>query len=369
MTLVSHVGDPAGGEMSYGGMTLVAGYPMQPPAWRGSTRTVPVSGTVGEPVASVTVNGRAAVIAGLTFSGEATLVEGRNVLTVKATDLVGNRATKFLTVTLNTQPPPRPTAGTWLAVTTAASYPLSGTKTAGTSIWINGVERVPLDGALSWAATAADLVEGDNLFSVVARNALGTVSSALTVNLIVDRLPPVLAITSPPKTNLATFPVTGTVDDSLTVVRVNGVVAARSGKTFECVVPLVEGAQMVTITATSPNNYTASTTSTVTRGTIPAMTAVSPSPGTILYVDRAVPLTIEAADKEGDALSYRMLLDGTVLKEWDSRASFSWTPTLAQRGTHRLEAQVRDAFGGLASAQVNLCVLRNPVSPPLVTSD
>ena len=367
--LLSHAGEPAGGEMSNGAMTLVAGYPTQRPVWPGGIRTMTVTGTVDEPVSSVSVNDMPATISGLSFAAEITLVEGLNLITAETVDLAGNRAATSITVTLDTQPPPKPTVGASLIVTTANDDTLSGTKISGTSIWIsaeggNEVEVVPLNEATTWSATITQVVEGDNLLSVVAKDALGNVSATVTVNVIVDDLPPVITLTSPTKTNLTPVLVTGTVDDSLTVVEVDGVMAARSGRTFECVVPFTEGAHPVTITATSPNNHAATTTATITLGTMPTITAVHPSDGALLYADDVIPLTIEATDKEGDALSYHLLLDGMTLSEWTGSASFSWMPILAQRGNHLLEVQVRDGFGGYTSQHVGVYVVRQPVPPP-----
>lgn len=69
------------------------------------TRTITVTGTVGEPNATVTVNEQAATVTDQAFSAQVTLDEGDNAITVVAVDRAGNRATASVTVGLDTVPP------------------------------------------------------------------------------------------------------------------------------------------------------------------------------------------------------------------------------------------------------------------------
>ena len=362
-SLIFSTGQPSGGD-ALGVFTIMAGYPTEPPAWPPGTRTILVTGTVDDPTASVIVNGIAATLSPGTFSANVPLTEGPNTLTAVFTDPAGNSSSVSITVTLNTQPPPRPTVWTPLAVTTASSYPLSGTKTPGTSIWINGVEVVPLNDATTWSAMVT-LVEGDNILLIVAKNALGNVSASATANIIVNNLPPVitLAPTTPAKTNLTPFTLTGTVDDSLTRVEVNSLVATRSAKSFEAAVPLLEGPNTLTITATSPRGYVSTTTRAMTLGTIPTITGLQPPDGTKRPAGTTITITISATDKEADPVEFQILNNGAILVDWTSSSSNLWTPTEADRGVHALEVRVRDGYGGYASQQVQVYVARRQVQP------
>ncbi len=362
VSLVFSTGQPSGGDALNGAFAIMAGYPTEPPSWPPGTRTILVTGTVDDPTASVVVNGIPATVSSGTFSANVPLVEGPNTLTAVFTDPAGNSSSVSITVTLNTQPPPRPTVWTPLAVTTASSYPLSGTKTPGTSIWINWVEVAPLSDSTTWSATV-NLVEGDNILLIVAKSALGNVSASATANIIVDNLPPVITVAPPAKTNLNPFTLTGTVDDSLTRVEVNGIVATRSARSFEAAVPLLEGPNTLTITATSPRGYVSTKTHAMTLGTIPTITNLQPPDGTKRPAGTTITIQITATDKETDPLEFQILNNGAVLVDWTSSSSNPWTPTEADRGSHTLEVRVRDGFGGYASQQVEVYVAHRQVQP------
>ena len=363
MSAITVLGEPIGGSMVNATFAVVGGSPttIQLPA---GTKTIAVEGTINDSTATVSVNGVQATITGTTFRATGIqIIEGSNTITVTATDPAGNRASQSVIVYLDTQPPARPTVATTPAVTTATSYTLSGTKTAGTSILINGSVVVPLDNATSWTTTV-NLVEGDNVLIIVAKDAAGNQSTSNTVNVVVDNLPPIITATPPAKTNFTPLILTGTVDDSFTGVTVNGIVATRSGRTFQAQLPLIEGPNTLTITATSPNGLVATKTLTVTLGTIPTILSIQPADGTKLYFGTTVTAQATSVDKENDPLECQILLDGVVIVDWFAGASHPWTPTEAQRGLHIFEVRVRDAFGGFAARQAEVYVLRKPVLPP-----
>ncbi len=291
------------------------------------------------------------------------LTQGRNKLVSTATDQDNNSAGKTVFVFVDTSPPPRPTVGVTPSVTTGTNITLTGTKAAGTSLWINGsrVASVSLE-ATTWSATVP-LVEGDNEFAVVAKDAAGNASAENRVNVIVDTLPPVLTINAPAKTNLSPLTVTGTVDDSLTTVTVNGQPAARTRRAFSASVNLVEGPNSVTVIATSPKGYATTKTVPVIRGTIPTIQSVQPLDGKKFYAGSPTTIQAIATDKENDPVTFQVLLDGAILVDWTANASQTWTPTLADRGRRTVEIRVQDGFGGYTSKQVSVYVIRMPVRP------
>jgi len=381
ITLVSVLGQPAGGTATNSSTALAGGFLYTAPPLPPGTRTIAVDGTISEPVASVVVNGLPATVTNLTFHAEGIqLIEGPNTIAATATDLAGNRATTSITVYLDTQPPPMPTVSTHLDVITASTYTLCGTKTPGTSIWINGTNVVPLNEATSWCATVSSLGEGDNLLTIVAEDAAGNPSSPTVANIIVDNLPPVISnlayfdvngvplnldpTTKLPKTNFSPVTITGDVDDSLTTVVINGITANRSGRTFQVAVPLTLGPNALSLVATSPLGHVTTQTLQVILGTIPTITTVQPPDGTKPYAGTTVTVQITATDAENDPLQYQVLLDGTIVMDWTSTNSYSWSPTLNNLGLHTLEARARDGFGGFASQPVDVYVVRQPVSPP-----
>lgn len=74
------------------------------PAFAG-TKTITVTGTVDDAIATVTVNGTAATLTGGNFSAAVTLTEGENTITAVATDPAGNSSSASVEVSLDTVPP------------------------------------------------------------------------------------------------------------------------------------------------------------------------------------------------------------------------------------------------------------------------
>lgn len=364
MNALTVIGEPAGGTARHETCTVRAGSLSFAISRAPGSRTIEVAGQTNEPLASVLVNGIAANRDGVLFRvTDIQLTEGANSISVVAKDLVGNQATQAMTVYLDTRPPARPTMITLPAVTTELSQTLTGTKTPGTSIWINGVELVPRNADTEWTATVR-LQEGDNALTVTTKNAAGNESAAHTSRLVVDQLPPVLTVNPPSKTNLTPLILRGSVDDSLTTVHVNGVPALRVGREFESSVPLLDGPNTLVMTATSPNGYVTTITRTVTLGRLPTILTLQPQTGTKVYANVPVEITTTATDVEEDPMEYQILLDGQLLADWHADRTTSWTPTATQRGLHTLEVRVRDGFGGYASNSIDIYVVRQPLSPP-----
>jgi hypothetical protein len=318
-----------------------------------------------DPGAAVTVNGTAATCAGgLCTAPAVPLTQGLNRLTARATDAASNSAEVSIDVFVDTGLPTRPEVGTYSnplpAVTAQTSITLHGTKAAGAAIWINGALAVPADGATAWSAGVA-LVEGDNILIVTARDLAGNDSAPMRVTVVLDREPPVITADSV-KTNFNPYAFSGSVDDSLTRVLINGQPAQSSGRVFQATLQLVEGPNPVAITATSHFGYVATKDLTVTLGTIPTIGTLQPQDGTLPYLSAPITIQIGATDKEGDPTQHRILLDATVVRDWDAQPSHTWTP--AGVGLHALRGEVRDDFGGSNGVDHEVFVVRPPVDHP-----
>ena len=340
------------------------------PASRKTGRfSINVTGAVNEPGAAVSVNGVAAAASAGQFTASVPLTSGLNTLRAVAADAAGNttEASIQVFVPLPASPPARPTVGTVgqpiPAVTTARSLTLGGTKIAGASIWINGVQVVSLNSELTWTATVT-LVEGDNEFAIVAKDASGSSSAPATVTVVVDNAPPVVTCAPPAKTNLNPFALTGSVDDHLTTLTVNGVIASRSGRTFTALVPLDLGANALVLQAVSPNGYATPKAYSITLGTIPTITFTDPADRAKWYTGVSATSRVAAADQESDPLQYRILLDGAPLADWGSANTAAWTPSPAQLGAHVLTLGARDGFGGERTKDVRVLVIRKPIDHP-----
>ncbi|MBI2885250.1 MAG: cadherin-like beta sandwich domain-containing protein, partial [Candidatus Omnitrophica bacterium] len=363
MRVIVALGEPIGGRMAQAALTVQTGASAASSAPLGGSQLVTVTGTVSEANSSVTVNGIAATLTGTAFQAPGIrLREGSNLITAVATDAAGNHTTRQVTVRLCTLPPARPTLASMPELASGNSHTVSGTKTPGTAVWINGVERVPADALTTWSASVA-LQEGDNVLTIVTQDAMGHVSAQVTRTIVVDNLAPVITVTAPAVTNLTPLTVSGTVDDHLTTVDVNGVRAAQTGTAFQADVPLAAGANTLTIVATSPNDLHATRTLSVMRGTAPAIMSIAPAQGEKLYANDPTAISIIASDQQQDPIQYQVRLDGGVLMEWSSNASYAWQPTSGQAGPHTLEIRARDGLGGDAVAQRQIFVLRKPVVP------
>ncbi len=363
MQIVASVGEPEGGTLLNPTVTIQAGFQSTTSSLPPGSRTITVQGTTDDPAASVVVNGIAAAVSALTFQASGIVLnEGPNAISVDVTDPAGHKTTKTVTVTLDTHPPARATVAAPAAFTSQTTESLSGTKTPGTSVWINGVEVVSLDNATSWTATVS-LIEGDNVLVIVTKDAAGNASATNTITIVRDNQPPVLSVSSPSKTNLNPLTIAGTVDDSLTAVTANGIIATRTGKNFSVAVPLTLGSNTILVKATSPNGYVSTKTLTVTLGTIPTITTLNPPIGTTPYVGTSLTLSATATDQQSDPIEYQFLLSGALLRDWGAASSVSWTPSLAQLGRQSLEVHVRDAFGGENSQSLRVFVIRQPVPP------
>jgi hypothetical protein len=149
---------------------------------------VAVRGTT-DPGASVTVNGTAAEVDVAGGFAVTAGVDGQSQLLVEAIDPAGNIARSTLTLTVDATPPS-------LSITAPSPFqsvytmPLvvDGTTEAGASVTVNGnAAVVQADGRFS--ASIAQLVEGSNLITIVARDAVGNaVTKALSVTYSSNRL-------------------------------------------------------------------------------------------------------------------------------------------------------------------------------------
>jgi len=328
-----------------------------------------VTGPIDDPTASVTVNSVAAAVSAGAFAASVPVTSGYNTLTATATDPADNQTSASIEIFVPppTEPPPMPTVGTignpLPQVTTAATITIGGTKTPGTSIWINGQEVYPADNANTWSATLT-LNEGDNELIIVAKDVTGAASAEVRRNVIVDNLPPVVTFDPLAKTNFNPVPLSGSTDDSLTTVTINGVPAARAGSAFNVNVPLAMGANTLQLIATSPNGYVTQQAYHITLGTIPTLLSIAPADGETLTAGSPITIQATALDQEGDPMEYQVTIDGTPFADWSSNASPLWTPDLTQAGLRTLTVSVRDAYGGAAKQDLEVYVIRPPVDHP-----
>lgn len=259
---------------------------LPPREWVGRTATVTVSGRVSADAVSVTVNRVPAALGRGAFSlAGVGLVEGANVLELRAVDAAGNVGADTLRLVLDTVPPelavfPPTASGLVDGLSVAVSGTVSDANLEGVT-----VDRVPatVDGS-AFRRDGVPLVEGANTLEVVARDRAGN-TTPKSVAVTADTKDPVVSIGSPSAGDvLGDSPavVTGSAaDPHLDSVRVNGVAATLdAGGRFRAEVPLVEGRTTLTATARDALGHVGSAEVPVTLDSAaPAVTIVSPADG------------------------------------------------------------------------------------------
>jgi len=327
------------------------------------TPQVTVTGSVNEPPASVTVNGRPATLSGNSFAlANLPLAEGGNTLTVEAMDRAGNRGTATLTVNLDTVAPritvTSPanglmTANPQLAVTGSLSE-------AVVSITVNGNQIAPVGLDFS---TALTLVEGNNTILLEATDRTGNKGTTI-ITVTLDSTPPAKpvleAIATP--TNNPVVTVRGRTETGSTVTLMNGAVTAgtavadASGQFSFTGIVLHEGENSFTVTAKDSfgnNSDPSAPVIVVLDTTAPQMAVISPVDRSILNTPQiSVTGTI-------DDPTATVTVNGLAART----AGTAWTLDgfALQEGNNTLLIEARDAAGNKGSA--TLTVTLDTVSP------
>lgn len=276
-----------------------------------NTPAVEVSGTATDngSLVLVWVNGVEAALTADQFAATVPLEVGFNGVLVLAIDAAGNQGYAFGGVVLDTVPP---------EIRIAALAPgqlVNGTevRVAGEVSDAGGVATVRVNGD---AAALADgrfeatvpLAEGANLLTVSAVDLAG---NAAEVTRGVTRFSlPEVAITFPEDLAFiaaTTVTVGGTVSGEVVSVAVNGVAASLDGTTYQAEgVPLIEGGNTVTATATGASGRVATATIHLVRDLTPPRLAIyQPAGGAALHeptvavsglVNDVVPGTVNSSE-------------------------------------------------------------------------
>jgi hypothetical protein len=251
--------------------------------------SIQVTGTIGGPVVAVTVNGQAATLGPGSFTAGITLTPGVNVLVAAATDTAGNQASAAVAVTLDSQPPTltvvAPLPGT---ITNEPQVRVAGSVTDNIGVALLKVAGQAVAVNNDQFATSIAVAEGANQIEVDAFDLAGN-EQTTTVSVTRFSVPSVV-ITSPADLSYVSgtaLTVSGTVSETVSAavsVRVNGVAATVAGTTFTANgVPLLEGGNTLTATATDAAGHVGIASINVVRDLTPPHVAIyTPAAGATL---------------------------------------------------------------------------------------
>jgi parallel beta-helix repeat protein len=121
-----------------------------------------------------------------TWTYDFNLSEGENNISITSKDSAGNESSEATAkIILDSILPITPTLNEVITPTNISIQILSGTKETNSSIWLNGVEVVPLNLSTDWSYSY-NLSEGNNNISVTSRDAVGNESSTVTTTIEYD---------------------------------------------------------------------------------------------------------------------------------------------------------------------------------------
>jgi RHS repeat-associated protein len=330
---------------------------------------VTVTGTLSEENCTVRVNGAVATVTGTSFTlADYLLTEGTNTITVQASDRAGNPGSVGVTVTLDTTPPPVPTLTPLRTPTNVAGVTVSGTAWANSTVNIYGsgalIGTVSVDATGHFALPNVGLAEGTNSFTATALDAVGNESApSPPVTVVLDTKPPVITVTAPAENRFFNTPqitVSGTVDEQVTAVTVNGspavVVWDSSTSTLTSSLTLSPGPNTITLVAKDQAGNAATTLVHVTLDTVaPTVTITAPVSG---LVTNAATVTVSGSVSEDNTTA---TLNGAPLAVINQ--AFSAPFTLAD-GDNTLTIQATDRATNSGSASVTITL---DARPPVVS--
>ncbi len=321
---------------------------------------VQVEGRVMEPDLEVWVNNLPqAIRADNSFRESVRLYEGPNIVRVLARDRAGNTRLLLANVTLDTVPPP-------LAIDSPVDRFLTreplltvlGRTEAGATV--TGLGSTTAAGPDGTFELSVDLTEGENLLLVTARDAAGNgVTVALHVRL--DTTPPWVTIDAPAEgkpllTKDDRVRVAGRVEmEEGLVLSVGGGFALPTNGSYEQVVDLVEGSNLIVVTARDRAGNEAHVNRTVIRRTQPPTLAVTRPARDYLETNEARYLvegtTATDVDLTIEGVPVAVLPNGTF-------SGFAQLTT----GENVVVVEVRDALGNVAKVVVHIILDTEPPS-------
>jgi hypothetical protein len=332
--------------------------------------TVQVTGQAGGSAVSVTVNGQATPLGpGGAFSAQVALSQGVNSIVAVVSDAAGNQASATVAVILDTTPPTvtltSPQNG---AITNQQQVAVSGTAADNysvASVTVGG-QAVALTG--NQFSTVVQLTAGANSIAVSATDLAGNTQTATVT--VTQYSVPVVSIQTPADlsyVNATTVTVGGTATNA-TSISVNGVAALLSGTAFTAGgVPLVEGGNTLTATATDGQGHVGTASINVVRDLTPPHVAIyTPSAGATIAASSVTVSGLVNDIVAGTVNTSNATVTVNGIPATVANRSFIVPGVPLQPGSNTVTAVAIDAAGNQAQATVTLRQL-TPAGPRIAT--
>jgi len=292
---------------------------------------------------------------------------------------------RYNQTSLESKPPAKPVIDTLTDIVGTTPLTLTGSKEAGTSLWINGTKRMDLNEDTAWQVEL-DLEPGTNSFSLAVRNDSGIESDSVFITVVYDQVAPVVTSTAPvadaeskDNTTSVSFTLTdelATVDRAATVA--NATVTASEGQPvagtwdisvlnrviFTPVSDWADGRYAVTIQPTDSVGNTGTATLHFTIDTVP------PDAPTIDAVPPVVSANcILTGTRAADAQTIEVIAgSGAAIVSYPEPGKWQVALSGLAEGEVVIEATALDAAGNRsAPATVTLTVDATAPDAPVVT--
>ncbi|MEO1086221.1 MAG: hypothetical protein AAFY88_18435, partial [Acidobacteriota bacterium] len=328
-----------------------------------SSGPIRVAGTASdERLQDVRVNGAAANLVGTTFEAlDVPLVAGANVLTVVATDSLGNETTRSLTVTLDDAAPTFDVTANGQALTSGETF--SGDVTLAITVDDPTATLVAtLDGA-AFSPPATVTADGQHELSATVTSVGGVSASALYV-FTVDRGSPIFGVITPVDGHVqseASVTLTGGLTGAVQLT-VGGQAANLFGDDFSAgPFTLAAGERTFTLVATGANGLQTTATHRVVRDvTPPVITVSTPADGAL--VSEA---SVDVSGTLEEAHPHRVTVSG--VEATISGSTFYARGVVLAEGVNTLTLVAEDLGGH--TAEVNRTVTYDATEPELAVTD
>jgi len=295
-----------------------------------------------------------------------TLVEGANTFSVTSRDALGNEtAPVVVTITLDTIAPTTPVINAVVSPTNQTTQTLSGTKEANTSLWINGAQVIALNALTTWSSAQNLTIEGNNTFSVTAKDSAGNTSAAASATIVRDTTAPAaptVTVVTPVNTTPQT--ISGTKDANSSIL-INGIqaVAVDALTTWSAPVTLTVGTNNFTLTSKDALGNTSAgvNTSIVLDTTAPTQPGIDP----VLSPTNAGSQTLTGTKETNTAI----YINGVLAFAMSAGTTWNSLQSLNTEGNNTFNVVARDAAGN-NSTTATVTIVKDTTLPatPVVTT-